>query len=199
MISIRSSSSRRRVPIHRWAIASLGAPASESGGCESPRWRTRHQNAGELAVVVPNHKPELGCAVSQVHQEVACLLGHPGAIGVGSDPKDVGATGRVFYHEQHIQPLQQQRVDTEEIGGKNAPGLRPQKLPPAWPVTARSGIDAGPLENRPHGTGRNLVAKPSDFAMESSVAPEEFSAASRSTNRRSSGAVRRPPLRWFRG
>jgi hypothetical protein len=55
-------------------------------------------------------------------------------------------TGRVFHHEQHIQPLQQQGVDAEEIGGQNAPGLYPQELPPAGPVVARRRIDTGPLE-----------------------------------------------------
>jgi hypothetical protein len=80
-------------------------------------------------------------------------------------------TGRVFYHEYHVQPLEQQCIDTEEICGKNAPGLYPQELPPAWPVAARSGIDAGSFENRPHGTSRNLVAKPSEFAVDVSVTP----------------------------
>jgi hypothetical protein len=32
-------------------------------------------------------------------RKVACLLGHPGATGVGGDSEDIGATGRVFYHE----------------------------------------------------------------------------------------------------
>jgi hypothetical protein len=94
--------------------------------------------------------------------------------------------------------LEQQRVDTEEICGKNAPGLYPQELPPAWPVAGRSGIDASLLENRPHGTSRNLVAKPSEFAVDPPVTQEQFSVGSRSTNRRSSGAARRPPLRWPR-
>ncbi|MGA8520301.1 MAG: hypothetical protein WB735_19670, partial [Pseudonocardiaceae bacterium] len=65
-------------------------------------------------------------------------------------------TSRVLYHEYHVRPLEQQRIDTEEICGKNALGLYPQELPLAWPVAAR--IDAGSLENRPHGTSRNLVA-----------------------------------------
>lgn len=94
---------------------------------------------------------------------------------------------------------QQQRVDAEEIGGENASGLHPQELPPAGPVAARSGIDASSLENRPHGTCRNLVAKPSELAVDPPVAQEEFSEASRSTNPRSSGAMRRPPLRRSRG
>jgi hypothetical protein len=32
----------------------------------------------------------------------------------------------VLHHEQHVQPLEQQRVDTEEVCGENAPGMHPQ-------------------------------------------------------------------------
>jgi len=52
--------------------------------------------AGELAVAVSNQQSELGCAVAQVHQKVAGLLGHPGAAGVRGDSQDVGPPGRVF-------------------------------------------------------------------------------------------------------
>ena len=40
------------------------------------------ENAGDLAVAVPNQQPELSCAVAEVPQKVACLLGHPGTSGV---------------------------------------------------------------------------------------------------------------------
>ncbi len=128
------------------------------------------EHAGELAVAVPDQQPELSCAVAEVHQQSPRLLGYPGAVGVGSDSENADAAGRVFDHEQHIQSLQQ-RVDAEEVGGENAPGLSAQELPPAGPVAARGGIDAGPLENRLHGTGRDLVAKPGQFAMDAPISP----------------------------
>jgi hypothetical protein len=95
------------------------------------------ENAGELAVAIPDQQRELSRAVAEVHYKVACLLGNPGAAGVGGDSQKVNATGRVFHHEQHIQPLQQQRVDAEEVRGEYARGLYPQELPPAGPVAAR--------------------------------------------------------------
>jgi hypothetical protein len=51
---------------------------------------------------------------------------------------------------------------------------------------SRRGIDTSSLENRPHPTCRDLVAKPGEFAVDASIPQEEFSAASRSTNRRNS-------------
>jgi hypothetical protein len=47
--------------------------------------------------------------------------------------------GRLLHHEQHVQPLQQQRDDAEEIGGENAAGLPTEELSPAGPVAAGAG------------------------------------------------------------
>ncbi|MDQ3904026.1 MAG: hypothetical protein M3300_00895, partial [Actinomycetota bacterium] len=82
------------------------------------------EHAGEFAVAVPDQEPELGCAVAEVHQRVAFLLGHPGVAGVrGNSEKMMDATGGVLHNEQHVQPLEQQCVDAEEIGGENTVGL----------------------------------------------------------------------------
>jgi hypothetical protein len=78
----------------------------------------------------------------------------------------VDATGGVFHREQQVQPLWQQRLDAEEVGGENAAGLPAQELPPAGPVAAKGGINAGSLQDRPHGTRRDLVAKPGEFAVD---------------------------------
>jgi hypothetical protein len=112
---------------------------------------------------------ELSCAVAEVHQKIPRLLGHPGAAGVGGDSQEVNATARVLHYEQHVQPLQQQGLDAEEIGGENAAGLYPQELSPAGPVAARGGSDAGSFENRPHGTGHDQVAQPGEFAVDASI------------------------------
>jgi len=89
------------------------------------------ENAGERAVPVPDQHRELSCAVSEVHQKVPRLLGHPGAAGVSGDSEEVDAS-RVFHHQQHGQPLQQQRLDAEEVGGQNAPGLAPAGIAARW-------------------------------------------------------------------
>jgi hypothetical protein len=62
-----------------------------------------------------------------------------------------------------------------------------------------SGIDAGSLEDRPHGTCRKLVAKPSEFAVDAPVTPGGVLGGQPQTTRRSSGAMCRPPLRLRRG
>ena len=90
---------------------------------------------------------------------------------MGSASEKMDATGGVFDHEQHVQPVEQQRVNAEEIGGENPVGLPAKKLPPAGPVAARSGIDVGLLENRPYGTCRKLIAQPGQFTVNALVTP----------------------------
>ena len=90
---------------------------------------------------------------------------------MGSASEKMDATGGVFDHEQHVQPVEQQRINAEEIGGENPVGLPAKKLPPAGPVAARSGIDAGLLENRPYGTCRTLIAQPGQFTVTVPLTP----------------------------
>src|SRR5581483_2646891 len=45
--------------------------------------------------------------------------------------------GGVLHDAQDVEPVQQQGVDAEEVGGKNTLGLYAQELPPARPVAAR--------------------------------------------------------------
>jgi len=63
------------------------------------------------------------------------------------------------------------QADRSAPGCHQRGGLPPQELPPVGYVAARGEIDAGSLENRPHGTCRNLVAKPGQFALDPSVTP----------------------------
>ena len=113
----------------------------------------------------------LKLATPEVHQEVACLLGGPGSAGVRRDAEDGDAAGGVFDDEQHGQPLKQQCVDAEEVGGENPVGLGGQKASPGGAAAARSGVDAGSLQDQPHRAGRKLIAEPGEFALDSSVTP----------------------------
>ncbi|MGH3435459.1 MAG: hypothetical protein ACRDRN_03225 [Sciscionella sp.] len=98
-------------------------------------------------------------------------MGHPGTGGVDGDAKDVDAAGGVLDDEQHIEPVKQQGVDVEEVGGQDAVGLGGKELSPGGPAAARCGIDTGSLEDQPHGAGRKVVAEPGEFAVNPSVSP----------------------------
>src|SRR5262245_30126208 len=60
---------------------------------------------GELAVAVTNENPRPDALVVELHQQVACLLGHPAAVRVGRDPGQVDAPRRQLDEEQDVEAL----------------------------------------------------------------------------------------------
>ena len=113
----------------------------------------------------------LGRAVTEVHQQVAGLLGDPGSGWVGGDTQQVHAAGGMLHDEQNIEPLPQQRVDAKEVCGENAVCLGAQELSPAGPVAARCGIQAGSFQDRPHRARRKPVAQASKLTVDPAVTP----------------------------
>jgi hypothetical protein len=78
------------------------------------------EDVGEFAVATPDQEPELSRAVAEVHQQVAGLLGDPGSGQIRGDAQEVHAAGGMLDYEQDVEPVQQQRVDAEEVRGENA-------------------------------------------------------------------------------
>jgi hypothetical protein len=144
-----------------------------------PHWRTRHRRAGELAIAIPDQELELSRAVAEVHQQIPCLLGHPGTAGVGGDAEEVDAAAGMLDHEQNIESVQHHRVHAKQVRGENAVCLGAQEFSPARPFAARCRIDTGSLQNRPHRVRRKLEAHASQFAMDPLVPQVAFSDASR--------------------
>jgi hypothetical protein len=54
----------------------------------------------------------------------------------------VDPAGGKLDHKQHVQPLEQDRVDVEEVARQHALGLRGQELPPGAARATRCRIDA---------------------------------------------------------
>jgi hypothetical protein len=80
--------------------------------------------------------------IAEVHQEVAGLLGDPGAGGVGGDPGDVHAATVVLDHEEDVEAAQEHRVDVDEVGREDRVGLRGQELSPGRPGPSGRRIEA---------------------------------------------------------
>lgn len=69
-------------------------------------------------------------------------MGDPGTGGVRGDAEEVDAAGGVLHHEQHIEPVQQQGVDAEEVGGEDAVGLDADKQAQAQPADVATRRDS---------------------------------------------------------
>ena len=78
--------------------------------------RSRMRNRKRLAGVV------------EVHEQVAGLLGQPGAGGVGGDAEDVHAAGGVLDDEERVQPVQGDGVEVKQVAGQDRVRLRAQEL-----------------------------------------------------------------------
>jgi hypothetical protein len=85
------------------------------------------EGVGELAVAIPDQERELSRAVAEIHQQIPRLLSNPGTTRVCGDAEEVDAAGGVLHYEQDVQPLEQQGVDAEEVGGEDAVGLGGQE------------------------------------------------------------------------
>jgi hypothetical protein len=59
--------------------------------------------------------------VAEVHEQVAGLLGGPGAVRVGGHAEDVHVAGRDLHDEQDVQAFEEDRVDAEEVTGQRDP------------------------------------------------------------------------------
>jgi hypothetical protein len=89
------------------------------------------EGVGELPGAVADQEPEACSTVTEVHREVADLLGGPGPIRVRGDPEDVHVAGADFDDEQAVQALEGHcAVHVKEVGGEHGRRLRLQEVAP---------------------------------------------------------------------
>ena len=129
------------------------------------------ERGGELGVAVADQEPEAAAGVVEVHEQVAGLLGQPGAGGMRGDAEDVHPAGGVLDDEERVQPVQGDGVEVEQVAGEDRVRLGPQELGPRWSGSPRRGVDAGAVQDRPDGGGADLVAEAGEFAVDASVSP----------------------------
>src|SRR6266516_3689347 len=127
--------------------------------------------ARELAVAVADQEARPHPFVVESHQQVARLLGHPGAVGVSGDARDVHATARQLNEEQDIETLEEDGVDGEEVALEDARRLPAQKLRPARFETPRRRLDPLAPEDLPDGAGSERDAEPEKLTLDAPIPP----------------------------
>src|ERR1022692_2624295 len=102
-IRVRSSSSRRQLPIHR-SISGfiLGACTAEWMTVIPADWKTAPDAALKLASPVMQHKPRPDAGVIEIHQEVPGLLHHRGLDRVLRCSENPGPAATVFDDGQDV-------------------------------------------------------------------------------------------------
>ncbi|MFD8378466.1 hypothetical protein ACFV2X_07960 [Streptomyces sp. NPDC059679] len=82
------------------------------------------ERPAELAGPVADEEVELGCAVAEVHQEMAGPLRGPGAVRMAGHSEDVYVPGADFHRKEHIQPPQGDgAVHVDCVDGECSGGL----------------------------------------------------------------------------
>src|SRR5215216_4344500 len=77
--------------------------------------------AAELPVPIVDQQPEPPLMLAQLHEEVAGLLGHPGAVRVGCAGDELEPARRRRDEEEDVDP--RKRLHREEIAGERAGSL----------------------------------------------------------------------------
>jgi hypothetical protein len=129
------------------------------------------ESGGELGVTVPDEEPERLDPVAEIHDEVAGLLGGPGSGRIGRHAQDVHAPSVHLHDEQDVQPLQHDRVHTEEVASQQTVGLSAQERPPGRIHSSRCRTPPAAPQDPPHGRFTDPVTEPDQLAVHTSVAP----------------------------
>ena len=109
--------------------------------------------------------------VAEVHDQVAGPLGSPCAVRVGSHAQDVHVPGLYLHDEQHVQALEEDRVDVEEIAGQHAISLSAQERPPGGVHVPRGRCAPPGAQDPSHGRFADLVSEPAQFTVDPAVSP----------------------------
>src|SRR6266511_1093054 len=149
--------------------------------------------AAELGVAIVDEEAERLPAVIERHQEVARLLGDPGACWVrgAGDEFDPAALERD--EEEHVDPFQPGGLDREEIAGERRRRVLAEEVAPGELISLRRGRQPVADEDRPHRGRRNTDAKTPQLADDPSVAPTRVLASQTDNQRLDATIERRPP------
>ena len=107
----------------------------------------------------------------EAEEEVAGLLGGPGAGRVGGDPGEVDAAGVDLDEEQHVEAAQQHGVDGEEVRRDHGAGLGADERRPRRARPLRGRVPSGVAEDPPHRRRRDPMAELGEFAVDAPVTP----------------------------
>ncbi|MDQ6740268.1 MAG: hypothetical protein M3021_07855 [Actinomycetota bacterium] len=79
-----------------------GRPDVAGHGPDAGVGEDRVERGSEVRSAVADHELDPVRLLTEVHEEVACLLGGPFPGWVQGDSEDADAPGRVFYHRQDV-------------------------------------------------------------------------------------------------
>jgi hypothetical protein len=129
------------------------------------------ERATELGIPIAQQELDAAPLLAEHQQQVPCLLGDPGAVGVGSHAGEMDPAGVQLDEEQHVQPPKPDDVDGEEVTGEDPGGLLAQKRPPRHGRSPWRGVQAMAAERFADHGRRDAHVEAEQFALDPLVAP----------------------------
>ena len=118
--------------------------------------KDRVKGGGELAVMVMDQETQgfrTGARFTQLPGELTSLLGHPSGVRLIGAARQIHPAGVQFDEEQHVNGLQPQGLDGEEIAGQHLMLVVVQERAPRAAATLRCGRETMAPHHVLHGLG----------------------------------------------
>ena len=110
-------------------------------------------------------------ACTKIHEQVAGLLGGPGAGGVRGDAQDVHAPGLDLHHEQDVQALEEHGVNVQEVARQDPGRLGGQELPPGRGCPAWGGREPGRGQDPADRSRADATPQAEQFTLDATAPP----------------------------
>jgi hypothetical protein len=126
---------------------------------------------GELLIPVSDQKADGFRPIRECPRELTGLLRHPGRRRRRRAASQMDSAAPQLNEEEHVQPLQPDRLHREEIDGEEALTMRADELTPCHPVPRADRSNARVPQPRADSRGGDGNAKPFQLADDSLVTP----------------------------
>jgi hypothetical protein len=155
----------------------------------------RIERPGEPRIPVSEQEVIGGNTITEVHQQIPSGLGGPRTGRVRRHPGQMYPAGTVLDRDQRVNPPKEHGVHVHEIHGQDSLGLHRKELAPSRTRPARCGIDAGVMQDLPHGRRGDPMTEPDQLACTRRCPHMGFSWAIRITSFLIAAAVEGRPGR----
>lgn len=126
----------------------------------------------ELRIVVVDQELNERYVSLEVPDDLACLLVHPGRVGMLGTTCNVDATAAHFDQEEHVQRLQKERLHRGEIAGQDLVFVMAHQMTPTWRAASfGSARNAVSSQNGTDGLIAEFNAQLGKFTGDPGVAP----------------------------
>jgi len=130
------------------------------------------EGSGELRVPISNQEPDSSdIGFIESDEEVAGLLGDPGAVGFAGDTETQDASRLQVQEEQHVDRLEPHGLNGEEVAGDDTSCLRTHELPPRRTVSPRGRPEPRTTKERADRGGGDSDAEFAQLALDAHASP----------------------------